>query len=189
MKEICRRLEDLDIICGSLPLLMDAFNNTKRQQLNLEALVKELKEDVCEYVLESFRLILRLNVFRTICLRRSCAIVAATLQSLGRHNNEASFNQVSQLSIDLKSSASRCETAVQALAKATESRIFSVHGEYTLQWNSFLKTVSDGLDSIVQKIQESEDVILTRLRRTRLIPSISRILRTCIYHIQVMGFI
>lgn len=51
MKEIYQRLGDLDVICGNWPLLMDTFNYMKMQQLNLETLVKELKEHVCEYIL------------------------------------------------------------------------------------------------------------------------------------------
>lgn len=108
------------------------------------------------------------------------AKLAAALHSLGQHNNEISFNQVSQLSIDFKSSASRWDAAVETLIRATDSKLSWIHGDEIQRRGSFLEEVVGGLDAIVQKIQESEDVILARLRRTRSIPSHPQDLRACL---------
>lgn len=80
-------------------------------------------------------------------------------------NSHEQDNQISQLSIDLRNAASRWEAALQMVARATESTVNKVLGESSLLRDAFAKDVADGLGSITDKVQESEDVILAHLRR------------------------
>ncbi len=69
---------------------------------------------------------------------------------------------------------------MQAVASVVDSKVSLVEGENSLRLNTLLNGVTGGLDSIITKVQESEEVILSRLRDFPLISTRRQVM--CGYH-------